>query len=326
MFEFLFCKERTMIKLLRLATTFVLLVPLFGAAQSATQSSGDWVDYAAGTYTSMPNITYATANNTSLKLDLYLPRHRSDPVPVLIFFHGGGWVAGQKEQNVLQLLPYLSLGWGIANVEYRLASNSPAPAAVEDCRCALRWVVSHAKAFGFDTSKIVLTGESAGGHLALITGMLPPNSIFDRQCPTNDSIRWNSGTELPVRVAAIVNWFGITDVEELLDGPNAKHYAIEWFGSMSNRKKLAEELSPMSYVRSGLPPIITIHGDNDNIVPYSQAVRLHTALDKAGVANQLVTIHGAGHGGFGRQELVDTFNTIREFLRKNHVLTQGSSK
>ena len=89
--------------------------------------------------------------------------------------------------------------------------------------------------YNFDTSKIVLTGGSAGGHLALITGMLPPNSLFDHQCPTNDSIRWNSGIEPQVKVAAIVNWFGITDVEELLDGPNAKHYAVEWFGSMSNR-------------------------------------------------------------------------------------------
>jgi acetyl esterase/lipase len=180
--------------------------------------------------------------------------------------------------------------------------------------------------FNLDTSKIVLTGGSAGGHLALITGMLPPYSRFDRQCPTNDSIRWSSGTEPQVKVAAIINWFGITDVEELLDGPNAKHYAIEWFGSMNNRKELAKELSPITYVRTGLPPIITIHGDKDDIVPYSQAVRLHSALDKAGVPNQLVTIHGGKHDGFNRQELADSFNAIREFLRKNNILPMESSK
>jgi acetyl esterase/lipase len=180
--------------------------------------------------------------------------------------------------------------------------------------------------FNFDTTRIILTGGSAGGHLALITGMLPPNSIFDRQCPTNDSIRWNSGIEPQVKVAAIVNWFGITDVEELLDGPDAKHYAIEWFGSMSNREMLAKELSPISYVRPGLPPIVTLHGDKDDIVPYSQAVRLHAALDKAGVPNQLVTIHGGKHGGFTRKELIDSFDAIRDFLIKNHILTLESSK
>lgn len=300
----------------------ILFVPFIGLGQVHRPLLDSWVDYVAGEYEIRPNITYATANNTALKLDLYLPRHRATPLPTLVFFHGGGWVAGLKEQSVLELLPYLSLGWAVVNVEYRLASNSLAPAAVEDCRCALQWVVTRAKFFNLDVSKIVLTGGSAGGHLALITGMLPSNSIFDRQCPTNDSVRWNSGTEPLTKVAAIVNWFGITDVDELLSVPNAKHYAIEWFGSMNNRKELAEAISPITCVRPGLPPIITVHGDKDGIVPYSQAVRLHAALDKAGVPNQLVTIHGGGHDGFSSQELVDSFNAIREFLRKQGILAK----
>ena len=86
-------------------------------------------------------------------------------------------------------------------------------------------------------------------------------------------------------------------------------------------KDLAVQLSPLSYVRSGLPPIISIHGDQDNIVPYSQSVRLHGALEKAGVPNKLVTIKGARHGGFGRQAMVESFVSIREFLRKYKILT-----
>jgi acetyl esterase/lipase len=229
-------------------------------------------------------------------------------------------VEGKKERNVFQLLPYLYLGWTVINVEYRLARTSAAPAAVEDCRCALRWVTYHAKEYNFDTSRIVLTGGSAGGHLALITGMLPAHSVFDRQCATDNSARWNGATEPQVNVAAIINWYGITDVADLIEGPNAKHYAIEWFGSMSNRQELARQLSPLSYVRAGLPPIVSIHGDEDNIVPYDQAVRLHAALDKVGVPNQLVTIHGGKHDGFSRQELINSFVTIREFLRKNKLL------
>jgi acetyl esterase/lipase len=214
------------------------------------------------------------------------------------------------------------MGWAVINVEYRMARNALAPAAVEDCRCALRWIAYNAKQYNFDLSKIVLTGGSAGGHLSLMTGMLPENSVFDRQCPTNDSTRWKNGSEPNVNVAAIVNWYGITDVAELLEGPNAKHYAIEWLGSMSNRKELAQQLSPISYVRTGLPPIITFHGDEDDIVPYTQAVRLHAALDKVGVPNQLVTIKGGKHGGFSREILVNSFATIREFLRKYKILTK----
>ncbi|MDZ7317685.1 MAG: alpha/beta hydrolase [candidate division KSB1 bacterium] len=297
---------------------WLIIIPII--VRSQIPAADNWVDYASGEYDIQPNITYATANNTDLKLDLYLPRDRSTPKPTLILFHGGGWVAGMKERNVFWLLPYLSMGWAVINVEYRTAANSLAPAAVEDCRCALRWAAYHSKQYNLDASKFVLTGTSAGGHLALITGMLPANSIFDRQCPTPDSIRWRAGTEPEVKVAAIVNWFGITDVADLLDGPNAKHYAIEWFGSLSNREELARQVSPISYVRAGLPAIITIHGDQDNIVPYSHATRLHAALDKAGVPNQLVTIKGAMHGGFNRQALVDSYAAIRLFLRKNNIL------
>lgn len=301
---------------------FILLVAVFdlSLAQSQTTSNDNWPDYVFNDYDIQPNLTYATANNTELKLDLYLPRDRSTPKPTLILFHGGGWVAGQKERNVLWLLPYLSMGWAAINVEYRIAQNSPAPAAVEDCRCALRWATYNAARYNLDASKFVLTGTSAGGHLALIAGMLPAYSAFDRQCPTNDSTRWAKGTEPETKVAAIVNWFGITDVADLIEGPNAKHYAIEWFGSMSNRQELARQVSPLNYVRAGLPPVITIHGDQDNIVPYNHAVQLHAALDKARAPNQLVTIRGGKHGGFNRQEFVSSFAAVREFLRKHGIL------
>jgi acetyl esterase/lipase len=300
----------------------VLVILLLASVSAFAQSpaSAPWVDYVAGDYDMVPNITYATANNTQLSLDLYLPKMRATPLPTLVFYHGGGWVGGQKERNVFQLLPYLSLGWAVVNVEYRLASNSLAPAAVEDCLCALRWVGSHAKEYNFDTTKIVLTGGSAGGHLALITGMLPQDSPFYRPCATDEKIRWKEGWEPRVRVAAIVNWYGITDVAELLEGPNAKHYAIEWFGGMPHRKELAQQLSPLMYVRAGLPPIISIHGDDDDIVPYSQATRLHAGLDRVGVPNTLIPVKGGKHDGFDRQTLVNSFAAIREFLRKNAVL------
>ncbi len=289
-------------------------------AQTQTQATDRWVDYVGADYVVQPNVTYSTANDTQLKLDLYLPRNAAGPTPALLFFHGGGWVSGQKESSVLFLLPYLSLGWAVVNVEYRLANNSHAPAAVEDCRCALRWVTNRAAQYKIDPSKIVLTGDSAGGHLALITGMLPAGTPFDHQCPTQESMRWTSGTEPPLKVAAVVNWFGITDVNQLLEGPDARHYAMEWFGSLNNRAELARQVSPLSHVRAGQPPVITIHGDKDDVVPYSQAVRLHAALGKAGVDNRLVTIPGRGHGDFTREQFISSYDAVREFLRKNGLL------
>ena len=294
----------------------VLVVVLLAFVVANAQTSSDpWLDYANGDYDIFPNVTYAKASNIELKLDLYLPKNRANPTPTLILFHGGGWVDGQKERNVLFLLPYLAMGWSAINVEYRNGHQAPAPAAVEDTRCALRWITYHAREYSLDSSKFVLTGTSAGGHLALITGMLPPKNVFDRQCVVDGGDRWNTTNVPELKVAAIVNWFGIGDVADILEGPNAKNYAREWFGSMSNLE-LAKQLSPVNYVRAGLPPIITIHGENDDIAPYSDAVRLHAMLDKAGVPNKLVTIKGRKHGGFSRQELIESYAAIREFLHQ----------
>src|SRR5690348_15653775 len=114
----------------------VLFVLLLAFVPVSGQTRSDpWLDYAAGDIDIFPNITYAKASNIELKLDLYLPKNRTNPTPTLILFHGGGWVDGQKERNVLFLLPYLALGWSAVNVEYRNGHQAPAPAAVEDTRC-----------------------------------------------------------------------------------------------------------------------------------------------------------------------------------------------
>jgi len=267
-------------------------------------------------YEVIPNITYLVANNHENKLDIYRPNTAKSPTPVVMFIHGGGWVEDNKEEDVLDLLPYLQMGFAAVNVEYRLAKVSLAPAAVEDCLCALHWVGLNAKKYNFDLSKIIVTGGSAGGHLALTTAMIPPSAGFENECAYHEDENWDGPwTNARPNVAAVVNWFGITDVADMLEGaPNTRSYAVAWFGSLPNREDLARRLSPLTYVRSGLPPIITIHGDADHVVPYVQALRLQDALNKAGVKNQLVTIHGAGHGDFNLDQEMKAFEAIKAFL------------
>jgi acetyl esterase/lipase len=258
-------------------------------------------------YTVIPNVIYSVANNYDCKLDVYARNPRGTLAPTVMYIHGGGWVAGTKEGAFFELLPYLQMGFHVINVEYRLARVSPPPAAVEDCRLALRWLYENARQYGFDTSRIVVTGGSAGGHLALMTGMLDAASGFDA------SKEWDNAMP-SMKVAAIVNWFGITDVKELLEGPNRQAYAVSWLGSLPDRAKVATRVSPLTYVRAGLPPVLTIHGDNDQLVPYTQAVRLHKALTAAGVPNRLMTIPGGRHGNFTRDQMLSAYATIREFL------------
>ncbi len=278
----------------------------YDSAFAQLSDMANWTSTVHMDYRITPNITYLKANNFELKLDVYAPRNIEEPVPTLIYFHGGGWTGHAKEETVLVLLPYLEMGWAVVNVQYRLANISPAPAAVEDCLCALRWVIQNAARYGFDANKLVVSGHSAGGHLALTTGMLPASAGLDRQCPGNEELN----------VAAIVNWYGITDVGDLLEGENIKSYAVQWMGSTTDRMEIAERVSPLNYVRSDLPPIITIHGDPDSIVPYSHAVQLHQALERAEVPNELITVPGGGHGDFSRNEMLRIYDTIKQFLKE----------
>jgi acetyl esterase/lipase len=139
---------------------------------------------------------------------------------------------------------------------------------------------------------------------------------LDLQCP---------GTE-DLKVSAVIDWYGITDVNDLLDGPNMKTYAVTWMGSMPNRADVAKRVSPLTYVRPGLPPILMIQGDADPTVPYAHSVRLHEALDKAGVPNELVTVPGGKHGGFTVEENVKNYTAIRSFLIKYKLLTAEGAK
>ena len=296
----------------------VLIAAMLALASSATAIAQQDATLALAArleheYRLVPNLTYLVASNWDAKLDLYVTRTADKPRPTVIFVHGGGWTGGTKEgRDIGGVIPYLNMGMNVVNVEYRLARVAQAPAAVEDCRCALRWVIQHAKEYGIDASRLVVAGESAGGHLALTTGMLPASAGLDRQCPGPDNLK----------VAAIVNWYGISDVNELLDGPNMKPYAVTWLGSAPDREQIAKRVSPLTYVRAGLPPVITIHGDADPTVPYTQSVRLHKALNDAGVGNELVTVPGGKHG-FDCCDLaqrIDAYTRIRGFLTRYHVL------
>jgi acetyl esterase/lipase len=288
--------------------TAFALAPTLSHAQSTDSFAKALHIY--GSYRVVPNITYLTANNWEAKLDVYQARDAATPGPTLIYFHGGGWVQGSKEASALTFLPFLNMGWNVVNVEYRLAKVSLAPAAVQDALCALRWVYRNGKDYNVDLNRLVVMGNSAGGHLALTTGMTPASESLDSLCPGSEELK----------VAAIINWYGITDVNELLAGANVRNFAVGWLGGMSNREEIAKRVSPLTYVRAGLPPIISIQGDADPIVPYSQNVRLHQALDKAGARNQFVTIPGGKHGGFSDTEMAKAYAEIRGFLDKQNIV------
>ena len=245
------------------------------------------------------------------KLDLYLPRRPNGVLPTAVLFHGGGWVTGNKDEIALDVLPYLAMGFAVVNVDYRVARVAPAPAAVQDSRCALRWVIRHAPQYGFDPARLVLVGSSAGAHLALMAALAPATAGFDGLCPGNE----------PLTVAAVINFFGVADVAELLAPPHPRDFAVGWIGPGRDApRRAATRVSPLSYVAKGAPAVLTLHGDADPVVPFTQATRLHAALDRVGAPNRLVPIRGGRHGDFDGNEVLRATHVVREFLLKRGLI------
>jgi acetyl esterase/lipase len=280
--------------------TFVTLL-LVDAAWAQSFSSS-----ITGSYEVDANATYLKVGAWEGKLDVYSRSDAPGPHPTLIYFHGGGpiGVASRKEFVVLDLVPYLERGWNVVNVEYDLPGHTLAPIAVQNAVCAVHYIGENAAKYRVDLSRIYTSGYSSGGWVALMSAMAPANSLWDKACPSN----------LDTRVAAVVNWSGTTDFADLLEGPEAKPWAAYWFRTLPNPVEVGKSVSPVTLVRPSVPAVISIHGDADPTVPYSQATKLHARLKQAGVKEMLLTVNGGGHGGYSREQSEKLFAAIARFL------------
>jgi len=296
-------------KLMRTLKLLVVLVLLSGCGWEKVELERFW----SHRFEVQNDISYGT--DPAQKLDVYRQGSHigeftyfeidPNPRPTLIFIHGGGWLGGKRADGLPLLLPFVEKGWHVVNIEYRLGAGT-APAAVDDAMCALKWVVDNAEAYGFDTSKIVVSGGSAGGHLALTTGIL--GSREGNPCYPGSYFK----------VAAVVNWFGITNIVSLEDYLNESlpenNYVRMWAGDVDRIADLSNDVSPEIIVDSGSPPIITIQGESDTIVPFTQATTFHKRLDELGVVNELVSFPEGSHFGFSDEEFQVAFRSIFAFL------------
>jgi len=260
-------------------------------------------------FTSQTDVIYDRIGDWTGKVDLYLPPNEGKPAPIVINIHGGGWNHGNKEKQK-GFGSFFKNKIAIANMGYRLVDIAPAPAAIEDVRSVLNYLVKNAAELNIDTSRIVLMGGSAGGHLALMGGYLGNDTRFDK-----------GRTKLQnIKIAAVINKYGINDMVDFSIGDKPYKSAVRWIGDKINDIDFIKSVSPLFYIDSNTPPTFTVHGDKDPIVPYQQSVVLKNKLDENNVKNVFITVEGGEHGKFEKAKQSEISAAIIDFLKEIGVI------
>ena len=280
-----------------------LLPGINGFSQETSDTAYKPVEYPAG-YSAQLNKVYNKVNGWDGRMDIYLPPATGKATAVLINMHGGGWNHGVKESQG-GFNTFFKAGFAVANIEYRLTGQATAPAAIEDTRCALIYLIKNAKGLNIDVNKIIVMGGSSGGYLALMAGLLENNHLFDSNC---------TGVE-NIKVAAIIDKYGITDVWDWAYGKNiTSKSATNWLGDKKKDEEFAKSVSPIFYVNKNSPPVFIVHGNADPTVPYQQSVDLHKKLIEAGVKTEFITVSGGLHGKFDKEKNNEINKAILKFI------------
>ena len=292
----------------------ILLVAVLAMPVGYADAQGSPVPPVPPSVEAKVDIPYAATDHTRQRLDLYLPKIRATgkKLPVLVFVHGGAWLGGDKGHGRGQVMPFVAEGkCAGVSAGYRLSQETKWPAQIHDCKAAIRWVKAHAEDYGLDADHIVVWGASAGGHLVAMLGTSAGVPEMDGKIGPH--------TDKDTKVAGVIDFFGPTDFAKMnsqrLPG-TMDHDAVEApegkllgapVQSVPDKVKSA---NPVTYVDKADPPFLIVHGDKDPLVPHGQSELLKAALEKAGVANELYTVQGGGHGGFrdpAVQQHVGTF-------------------
>ena len=213
------------------------------------------------------DIEFKVAGQRRLLLDIYLPEAPKQPVPVVVWFCGGGWRGMSRFGPPVVSAWLAGHGFAVIGADYRVSGEAKFPAAVEDCCDVVRWVRRHGKKHGLDPKRVGTWGDSAGGHLAAIVGLKMKVQAVAAFCPPTDLALMADKVFVP-------EFIGGTPAEKL------RKYAAA---------------SPVTHVRRGAPPHLIVHGTEDKTVPFEQATRYAALLDDVGADVTLVRFPGVGH-------------------------------
>ena len=227
----------------------------------------------------------------NLRADLYRPRTATAGAPMLVYVHGGGWVLGfRRWQGRVLIRRLVRSGWVCVSVQYRLSPWATWPDHIVDVKRAIAWAKRMAPGWGADPERVVVSGNSAGGHLAALAALTPGRAELEPGLG-----------ELDTRVAALVGWYGVYD---LLDRAKAwPHGALRRLWELlvmkqrvGQARELFELASPLSHVTADSPPTLLVHGTLDTLVPIGSARAMQERYEEVAPGRcRLLEIEGAEH-------------------------------
>ena len=270
----------------------------------------------------LPGIPYAAIRGVRpLELDLVLPPESGTRVPAVVFLHGGGWQVGSRhaagpayrDASPTPFERMAQAGIAVASVDYRLSGEATFPAQLHDAKAAVRWLRARAGEIGIDPQRIAAWGESAGGHLAELLGLV-----------TDPALEGDVGITGPSSsVVAVVAWYAPTDLvgfaaDAAADPTDPETREARLLGGpVPTVPDLAAQAGPISHVRPDAPPFLLLHGEADRFIPFIQSVRLHTALVEAGARAELYLYEDVDHMWVGSPEAAEqALDRTIDYLRR----------
>ncbi len=251
------------------------------------------------------DVVYGRGGDRDLKLDLFLPKEQGPARPAIVFVHGGGWSGGNRLAFQRQAAHLAGKGYVGACVEYRLSGEAKFPAALEDCKAAVRWVRAEAKRLNVDPDRIAAVGGSAGGHLVAMLGTTDSSAGLEGK---------GGHPDFSSRVQLVVPFNGVFDLRGGRD--DASGSVSKFLGaSFAEAPETYRKASPITYVSKDDPPFLFLHGTADTTVAIEQSRRMARALKDAGVAAEVIEYEGATHGFFNRPpHYAPTLAKLESFL------------
>jgi acetyl esterase/lipase len=262
-----------------------------------------WTESGLHGVESARDLLFGRIGDAELRLDLHRPQGGGDPLPLVVYLHGGGWRVGARtDREAERQLPLAAAGFAVASIDYRLSGVAPFPAPLDDARRAVRWLRDSSDTLGIDPDRIAVAGASAGAHLAALLALSArePADLVGAVVswfPVTDLVRWDQewrtapypapGT-FAAQGAARRGWPPAERAAALLGVPHVEEASPELVAAVDPRTHIGNARVPV-------PPFLILHGDVDSSVDGVHSRLLHDGLRAGGFRSTMLTLADADH-------------------------------